>query len=74
MSASLLAAAPLLRNRRSGVGASLRLLGLSWQITPSVLGEMLQDRDDEKARRVMEAMFKMDKIDIRRLQQAYAGQ
>jgi predicted 3-demethylubiquinone-9 3-methyltransferase (glyoxalase superfamily) len=48
--------------------------GLSWQINPSVLGEMLQDRDAKKARRVMEAMLQMDKIDIRRLQQAYAGQ
>jgi predicted 3-demethylubiquinone-9 3-methyltransferase (glyoxalase superfamily) len=47
--------------------------GLSWQIIPSVLGEMLQDRDAKKARRVMEAMLQMDKIDVRRLQQAYAG-
>jgi predicted 3-demethylubiquinone-9 3-methyltransferase (glyoxalase superfamily) len=48
--------------------------GLSWQINPSVLGEMLQDRDAKKARRVMDAMLQMDKIDVRRLQQAYAGQ
>jgi predicted 3-demethylubiquinone-9 3-methyltransferase (glyoxalase superfamily) len=47
--------------------------GLSWQIIPSVLGEMLQDPDAKKARRVMEAMLQMDKIDIRRLQQASAG-
>ena len=45
--------------------------GLSWQIVPSVLGKMLQDKDSEKARRVMNAMLQMGKIDISRLQQAY---
>ncbi len=45
--------------------------GLSWQIIPTVLGEMLQDKDAEKANRVMKAMLQMDKIDIKRLQQAY---
>jgi predicted 3-demethylubiquinone-9 3-methyltransferase (glyoxalase superfamily) len=45
--------------------------GVSWQIVPSVLGEMLQDRDPEKANRVMEAMLKMDKLDIKTLKQAY---
>jgi predicted 3-demethylubiquinone-9 3-methyltransferase (glyoxalase superfamily) len=45
--------------------------GLSWQIIPSTLGKMLQDRDPEKSKRVMQAMLQMDKIDIKRLQQAY---
>jgi predicted 3-demethylubiquinone-9 3-methyltransferase (glyoxalase superfamily) len=45
--------------------------GLSWQIIPSVLGQLLQDKDVEKANRVMKAMLQMDKIDIKRLQQAY---
>jgi predicted 3-demethylubiquinone-9 3-methyltransferase (glyoxalase superfamily) len=45
--------------------------GLSWQIVPSVLDKMLQDKDAEKANRVMMAMLQMDKIDINRLQQAY---
>jgi len=45
--------------------------GLSWQIIPSVLGEMLQDKDPERANRVMKAMLQMDKIDIQRLRQAY---
>jgi predicted 3-demethylubiquinone-9 3-methyltransferase (glyoxalase superfamily) len=45
--------------------------GLSWQIIPSVLGKLLHDKDAEKARRVMKAMLQMDKIDIKRLQQAY---
>jgi predicted 3-demethylubiquinone-9 3-methyltransferase (glyoxalase superfamily) len=47
--------------------------GLSWQIIPSVLGKMLQDKDAEKANRVMKAMLQMDKIDIKRLKQAYDG-
>jgi predicted 3-demethylubiquinone-9 3-methyltransferase (glyoxalase superfamily) len=36
--------------------------GVSWQIVPSVLGEMLQDKDPKKAKRVMETMLQMDKI------------
>jgi predicted 3-demethylubiquinone-9 3-methyltransferase (glyoxalase superfamily) len=47
--------------------------GLSWQIVPTALGEMLGDRDPEKARRVMEAMLKMVKLDIAELKRAYAG-
>jgi predicted 3-demethylubiquinone-9 3-methyltransferase (glyoxalase superfamily) len=46
--------------------------GLSWQIIPTVLGEMLQDEDAEKSGRVMEAMLQMNKIDIKTLMQAYA--
>lgn len=45
--------------------------GLSWQIIPSALGKMLQDKDREKAKRVMDAMLQMGKIEISRLQQAY---
>ncbi|HLC02792.1 MAG TPA: VOC family protein [Anaerolineales bacterium] len=45
--------------------------GVSWQIIPTALGEMMQDKDPEKAKRVMEAMLKMEKIDIRTLRQAY---
>jgi predicted 3-demethylubiquinone-9 3-methyltransferase (glyoxalase superfamily) len=45
--------------------------GLSWQIVPTVLGELLQSKDGEKAKRVMEAMLKMDKLDIKVLRQAY---
>jgi predicted 3-demethylubiquinone-9 3-methyltransferase (glyoxalase superfamily) len=48
--------------------------GLSWQIVPTVLGETLQDKDAEKAKRVMEAMLQMDKIDIKTLKQAYEQQ
>ena len=45
--------------------------GLSWQIIPTALGKMLQDKDRAKADRVMQAMLQMDKIDIKRLKQAY---
>jgi predicted 3-demethylubiquinone-9 3-methyltransferase (glyoxalase superfamily) len=45
--------------------------GLSWQIIPSILGELMNDKDAEKAKRVIEAMLKMDKIDIQALKKAY---
>src|SRR6478672_5447672 len=48
--------------------------GLSWQIIPSALSEMLGDRDPEKAKRVMQAMLKMQKIVIADLQKAYDGE
>ena len=48
--------------------------GLSWQIIPTRLGELLQDEDADKARRVMEAMLQMRKIDIATLEAAYNGQ
>ncbi|MGZ8465471.1 MAG: VOC family protein, partial [Candidatus Binatia bacterium] len=48
--------------------------GLSWQVVPSALVEMLQDPDPEKSKRVMAAMMQMGKIDITRLQQAYDRQ
>ena len=48
--------------------------GLSWQIVPTVLGEMLQDKDAQKSQRVMKAMMQMDKIDIKTLKQAYEQQ
>lgn len=47
--------------------------GLSWQINPSILGKMLSDPDPQKAKRTMEAMLKMKKIDIAELQRAYDG-
>jgi predicted 3-demethylubiquinone-9 3-methyltransferase (glyoxalase superfamily) len=45
--------------------------GLSWQIIPSALGRMLQDKDAKKARSVMQAMLQMSKIEIEGLQRAY---
>ena len=47
--------------------------GLSWQIIPTALGEMLQDQDAEKANRAMQAMLQMSKIDIAGLRKAYEG-
>jgi predicted 3-demethylubiquinone-9 3-methyltransferase (glyoxalase superfamily) len=48
--------------------------GLSWQIVPTVLGEMLEDKETEKSQRVMKAMLQMDKIDIEGLKRAYQQQ
>jgi predicted 3-demethylubiquinone-9 3-methyltransferase (glyoxalase superfamily) len=45
--------------------------GVSWQIVPTVLGEMLRDKDYGKSQRVMKAVLQMDKLNIKRLQQAY---
>jgi len=45
--------------------------GLSWQIVPVVFFEMLQDKDPKKSGRVMEALLKMKKLDIKALKQAY---
>jgi predicted 3-demethylubiquinone-9 3-methyltransferase (glyoxalase superfamily) len=47
--------------------------GLSWQIIPSILGRLLQDKDAQKSSRAMQAMLQMGKLDIKRLQQAYDG-
>jgi predicted 3-demethylubiquinone-9 3-methyltransferase (glyoxalase superfamily) len=48
--------------------------GVSWQIVPTVLIEMLQDRDAGKAKRVMKAMLEMKKLDIGGLKRAYEQQ
>ncbi|MBM4421771.1 MAG: VOC family protein [Chloroflexi bacterium] len=45
--------------------------GVSWQIVPTALGELMQGPNPEKSNRVMEAMLKMDKINIKILKQAY---
>lgn len=46
--------------------------GVSWQIVPTVVGELLSDPDPVKAQCVAEALYKMKKIDIQTLKQAYA--
>ncbi len=45
--------------------------GLSWQIVPADLGQMLQTKDPKKSERVMEALLKMKKLDIQTLKKAY---
>jgi predicted 3-demethylubiquinone-9 3-methyltransferase (glyoxalase superfamily) len=45
--------------------------GLSWQIVPTILSEMLQDADSERAQRVTAAFLQMKKLDIQALQDAY---
>jgi len=47
--------------------------GLSWQVVPVVLTEMVGDPDDEKSQRAMEAMLHMKKLNIAELKQAYSG-
>ena len=47
--------------------------GLSWQIVPSVLGDLIGDPDPEKAARATQAMLKMTKLDIAELRRAHAG-
>lgn len=47
--------------------------GVSWQVVPAVLIELLQDPDKAKSQRVMGAMLQMKKLDIAGLQRAYAG-
>lgn len=47
--------------------------GVSWQIFPTILGEMLSDTDTQRSQRVMKAMLQMHKLDIYALQQAYEG-
>ena len=45
--------------------------GLSWQVVPTVLQKMLDDTDPSRADRVMQAIMRMDKLDIKTLRQAY---
>jgi predicted 3-demethylubiquinone-9 3-methyltransferase (glyoxalase superfamily) len=45
--------------------------GVSWQIVPTALGELLSDRNVQKSQKVMQAMLQMDKIDIKGLKLAY---
>ena len=47
--------------------------GVSWQIIPPILGELLNDDDEAKSQRAMQAMFKMSKLDIKQLKAAAKG-
>jgi predicted 3-demethylubiquinone-9 3-methyltransferase (glyoxalase superfamily) len=47
--------------------------GLSWQIVPNSLGRLLNDKDPAKAKRVLNAMLQMEKLDVKRLQEASNG-
>ena len=65
---------PFLCGKPSRYGWLSDKFGLSWQIIPRGLGEMLSDPDPARSQRVMKAMLQMDKIDIWRPKQAYAGE
>ena len=45
--------------------------GVSWQVIPMILGDLLNDADEEKSERVFQAMLKMQKLDIKTLRRAY---
>src|SRR5262245_4448844 len=47
--------------------------GVSWQIVPTIVNEMMQDKDPERSERVMQAILEMKKLDIAALMQAYEG-
>jgi len=47
--------------------------GVSWQIVPDFMSEMIQDKDTQKVSRVMEALLKMKKLEIAKLKEAYEG-
>jgi predicted 3-demethylubiquinone-9 3-methyltransferase (glyoxalase superfamily) len=47
--------------------------GLSWQIVPAILGELMSSKDPEKSGRVMKALLQMKKLDIEGLKRAYDG-
>ena len=47
--------------------------GLSWQVVPRKLQDMIRDKDQEKSKRVFETMLKMKKLDLATLERAYAG-
>lgn len=47
--------------------------GLSWQVAPVQLGEMLMDKDKERLSRVMNAIFKMKKLDLKTIEEAYGA-
>ena len=59
--------------RESACGWLKDKFGLSWQVTPTVLIDMLHDKDSEKAERVMKAMLQMQMIEIEKLKVAYLG-
>ena len=64
------------RGRRRSLDVRLRLkdkYGVSWQIIPKLLDELLQDEDRERADRVMQAMLGMKKIECDGLRAAYEG-
>jgi predicted 3-demethylubiquinone-9 3-methyltransferase (glyoxalase superfamily) len=48
--------------------------GVTWQIIPTALMKLMSDPDPQKSKRVMQAMLQMDKIDVKRLEQAHRGQ
>jgi predicted 3-demethylubiquinone-9 3-methyltransferase (glyoxalase superfamily) len=59
--------------RESQCGWLQDRFGVSWQVIPKILGQLLRDRNPEKSKRVMQAMLQMKKIDIATLREAHDG-
>jgi predicted 3-demethylubiquinone-9 3-methyltransferase (glyoxalase superfamily) len=59
--------------KKSSCGWLKDKFGVSWQVVPRMLGDFLNDDDEEKSNRVMQAMLKMRKLDIKKLQAAAKG-
>jgi predicted 3-demethylubiquinone-9 3-methyltransferase (glyoxalase superfamily) len=57
--------------KKSQCGWLTDRFGVTWQVVPTILGQMLQDKNPARSKRVMQAMLQMAKIDIQRLKQAY---
>ena len=47
--------------------------GLSWQVVPTIIGELMSDKDPQKSSRVMQAILQMKKLDIQTMKDAYEG-
>jgi predicted 3-demethylubiquinone-9 3-methyltransferase (glyoxalase superfamily) len=56
--------------KESACGWLTDKFGVSWQVTPTALMDMLYDRESKKSERVMQAMLQMQKIDIKKLEEA----
>ncbi len=62
-----------LGGRKDRCGWLVDQFGLSWQVVPDVLAKYLGDKDPTKSQWVMKAMLEMDKLDVKKLKEAYQG-
>ena len=60
--------------QKQSCGWVMDKFGVSWQVVPVLLGKLMSGADPEKSNRIMKAMLQMDKIDMKRLEEAYRDQ
>ncbi|MBV9622410.1 MAG: VOC family protein [Acidobacteria bacterium] len=60
--------------QKQSCGWVMDKFGVSWQVVPVLLGKLMSGADLEKSNRIMKAMLQMDKIDMKRLEEAYRDQ